>query len=83
MAIIYDRCPHCGQTVIKGAMRCLSCGKILKTAEEQAASIERLKKSKKKLPLKSILKFVFFIIVILVLYYVFSEEIAELLDRYF
>ena len=83
MAIIYDRCPHCGQTVIKGAMRCLSCGKILKTAEEQAASIERLKKSKKKLPFKSVLKFVFFIFVILVLYYVFSEEIAELVGRYF
>jgi uncharacterized membrane protein YvbJ len=83
MAISYDSCPHCGQTVIKGAMRCLGCGKILKTAEEQAASIERLKKSKKKMQFMSIVKFVLFIIVIIVLYYVFSEEITDLFNHYF
>jgi uncharacterized membrane protein YvbJ len=83
MALSYDRCPHCGQTVIKGAMRCLSCGKILKTAEEQAVSIERLKKSKKKVSLKSFLRFIFYLGVIVVLFYVFSEEIAGFFGRYF
>jgi uncharacterized membrane protein YvbJ len=83
MAISYDSCPHCGKTVIKGAMRCLGCGKILKTAEEQAASIERLKQSKKKMQFMGIVKFVLFIIVILVLYYVFSEEITDLFNHYF
>jgi len=83
MAIRYDNCPHCGQTIIKGAMRCLSCGKILKTAEEQAASIERLKKSKKQMPLKGILKFIFFIISIIVLYFIFSDEISEFITCYF
>ena len=45
MPIEYDDCSYCGRKVIKGALKCMGCGKILKTAEEQQVSIKRYTES--------------------------------------
>ena len=75
MAIQYDKCPGCGATVIKGAMRCTSCGANLISAEEKEERIKRYKESQKKSPVGSIIKFVLFLIAAGVVWYFFSDEI--------
>lgn len=63
-------------------MRCIGCGKILKSAEEQLASIEKLKETQKKSYIGSIIKFIFLILAIGVVYYFFSEEIVEFINNF-
>jgi DNA-directed RNA polymerase subunit RPC12/RpoP len=72
-------CPHCGQQALKGAMRCLKCGRILKTPEEQLASIEKLKESKKEFNYSALFKWFILLLAMGVLYYFFSNRIIEVL----
>jgi len=83
VALVYDSCPHCGKTVIRGAMRCLGCGKILKTAEEQAVSIEKLRKSVKKNSWKGMIRVILLFSGMILLYFYFSEQLHILLDTLF
>ena len=71
-------CPYCGKTVMKGAMRCVACGKILQTPEEQSATIEKLQ-VKQKFNMKGLLKGTLTIIVLSVMYYYFSERIIVMI----
>ncbi len=71
----FDNCPHCGQKILKGAMKCVGCGKILKTPEEQKASIDRFMESKKKFNTAGLIKFIIFLLAIGVFYYFFSDRI--------
>jgi hypothetical protein len=77
MTLDYDTCPYCGQKVLKGALRCVGCRKILKTPEEQAESLERLKSLKKKFNLSGLIKFILFLISLGLIYHFFSEQILE------
>jgi uncharacterized membrane protein YvbJ len=79
MNLNYDTCPYCGQKVLSGAMRCVGCGKILKTAEEQAESIEKLKVSQKKFKIRGYIKFAIFLTALGIIYHYFSEEILDLI----
>ena len=47
MSYKIENCPYCHQKMIKGAMRCVACGKILQTPEEQIATIEKLQSKQK------------------------------------
>lgn len=67
MAPDFETCPYCGRKIIKGAMRCLGCGRILKTADEQQESIRRFKESQKSFAFGKLLKFIFFILFLLAL----------------
>jgi uncharacterized membrane protein YvbJ len=69
-------CQHCGKQVMKGAMRCPSCGKILKTAEEQLASVERYRESQKTSPIGAIVKIII-LVVIIGIGYKYQAEIIE------
>jgi polyferredoxin len=73
-------CPYCHQTVFKGAMRCVACGKILQTPEERIATIEKLQ-SKPKFNMKRFLKWIVTIITLGVLYYFFSERLIEIIKN--
>jgi hypothetical protein len=64
-----------------GAMRCVGCGKILKTPEEQADSIKKLKESKKSFNIGRFFRLIILILVIAILYYFFSEQIIELINN--
>jgi uncharacterized membrane protein YvbJ len=69
-----ENCPYCSKTVMKGAMRCVACGKILQTPEEQIAAIEKLQ-SKQKFNINRLLNYTVMIIILGVLYYYFSERL--------
>ncbi len=81
MSVNFDTCPSCGQRVLKGAMRCPKCGKILKSPEEQLASIQKLKESKKTFDIGKLLKFIILLLAIGIIYYFFSDEIVELISN--
>ncbi len=70
-----DTCPYCGKRVLRGAMRCIGCGKILKSPEEQMASIEKLKGTRKKSNIGAIIKFILLLFAIGLIYYFFSDKI--------
>ncbi len=73
-----DECPYCHRPVIKGAMRCVACGKILQTTEERIDTLEKLQ-SKQKFNMKRFLKWTVMIIISGVLYYYYSERIIEII----
>jgi uncharacterized membrane protein YvbJ len=76
----FDTCPNCGQKILKGAMRCVGCGKILKTPEEQLASIQKLKESKKRFDIARLLKIIVLLLAIGIIYYYFSAQIIEFIN---
>lgn len=76
----FDVCPFCGQKVIKGAMRCMRCGQVLITLEEQLARIEALKKRKKD---GGTLLFVGLLVLFLaagILYHLFPDRLLEIIS---
>lgn len=73
-------CPHCGQEIMKGAMRCPSCSKILKTAEEQLASVERASQKEDQSIVGPIIKWTV-IIVIIAAAYRYKDELLEILGK--
>jgi len=75
----YDSCPYCGQRVLMGAMRCLKCGKILKTPEEQIYSIQKLKESKEGFKTGRYLKTIILLCAIGIIYHLFADQIVELI----
>jgi uncharacterized membrane protein YvbJ len=77
----YTYCHHCGKRLVAGAMKCISCGKILKTAEEQLESIERVKNKEKKINVWPIVKIVLFVILVVVVYNKYSDQILSLLRQ--
>ena len=69
-------CPHCGKQIMQGAMRCPGCGKILKTADEQQASIDRFKDKNEGNGIGNIIiKLIILIIIISAAYRYHTEKI--------
>ncbi|KPK02619.1 MAG: hypothetical protein AMK71_01660 [Nitrospira bacterium SG8_35_4] len=75
-----DLCAYCGSNILRGAMRCVSCGKILKTPEEQSAAIRSMEKSQNSIHIKKILKLMGFLIVSGIVYYRYSDRIQEFIS---
>jgi len=73
----FGTCPHCSNIIMRGAMRCGKCGTLLKTADEQAASMKRLIESNKKLPLAGYIKLFAFLVAAGVVYHYFSDYIIS------
>ena len=61
-------------------MRCVGCGKILQTPEEQIAIIEKLQ-SKQKFNMNRLLNYIVTIILLGVLYYYFSERLIQIIKN--
>lgn len=80
MPIVYDECPYCGRQVIKGAMKCLGCGKILKTAEEQQASIQKYTKSQQGSFFGKVVKIVIFILLLAAIWHAYNNYQVEILS---
>ncbi len=72
-----DICPHCGGKILKGAMKCTGCGLILKTREEQIASIRNYRKSKKRFNVQGFLEKAIIFGALGYLIYHFSDHISE------
>jgi DNA-directed RNA polymerase subunit RPC12/RpoP len=77
----FDTCPYCGRKILKGAMKCLGCGRILKTPEEQKETIEKLRKSKKSFNIGRLLKFIVLLLAVGIIYYYFSDQIVVFIER--
>ncbi len=77
----YTYCHHCGSRLLAGAMRCISCGKILKTPEEQINSVDAVKARHKKLDLWPIIKVALLLMIAFVVYNKFSAQILFYLNR--
>jgi uncharacterized membrane protein YvbJ len=80
MAENFDACPYCGNTIMKGAMRCVACGKIVKTADEQADSIKMLIKTKKKTKVAGFIKLIAFLLAAGAAYHYFPYQINGILQ---
>ncbi|MDT8316519.1 MAG: hypothetical protein RQ824_00820 [bacterium] len=78
MPISYDECPYCGRQVIKGAMKCLGCGKVLKTAEEQQVSIQRYAESQHASSFGRVAKVVIFILLVAAIWYAYNNYQADI-----
>ncbi|RJR20930.1 MAG: hypothetical protein C4581_02735 [Nitrospiraceae bacterium] len=77
----FDNCPYCGRTVIKGAMRCVACGRILQTPEEQLKMIEKLQ-TKKKFNWSRLLNYAVMIGILWAFYY-YSGRIIKIIKIFF
>jgi DNA-directed RNA polymerase subunit RPC12/RpoP len=77
MADHFGTCPQCSNKIMMGAMRCGKCGNLLKTAEEQAASMKKLREANKKSPLAGFIKLLAFLLVAGVVYHYFSDYITS------
>jgi uncharacterized membrane protein YvbJ len=77
----YFDCPFCGQKLMKGAMKCVGCGKMLKTADEQQASIQKLKESPRGFDFTKALKFIIFLVGLALIYHFFSDQITEIFNN--
>lgn len=78
----YDICPKCRQKVLIGATRCMSCRAVLKTEEEQKAMIRKFTEQKKGFDKAALLKFILYLIALVILYFVFSEEIKSVISYF-
>lgn len=79
----FENCPHCGQKILKGAMKCTGCGKILITPEEQLDTIRHHTMSKKGFDVwKTVKNVLLFLIAGLLIYY-FSDEILDFIKNTF
>ena len=75
----FDACAGCGQKVIKGAMRCPRCGRLLISPEEQLERLKKLKERKKEFDLGKVIQFFLWFLIIGTAYYFFSDRIRAFL----
>jgi uncharacterized UPF0160 family protein len=66
---------------MKGAMRCVSCGNMLKTPEEQSESIKKLESFQKRSAIKKFVKFIVFLSAAGLVYYYYDEEILRMIHK--
>lgn len=71
----FDVCPKCSKKVLTGAMRCMSCGTVLKSQEEQKAMIQHFMEQKRGFDNRAFLKLILFLSAMCGAYYIYSEEI--------
>jgi uncharacterized membrane protein YvbJ len=79
----FDICPHCGMRVLKGAMRCVGCGRILKTPEEQLTSIKQLERAERTIKIRRIFRFIVLLAALGVMIFFFSEHIVKFINGLF
>jgi uncharacterized membrane protein YvbJ len=73
----YSVCPYCGKSVMKGAMRCVSCCKLLKTPDEQAESIRQLTAKKKRFNFRGMIKLLFLLAAVGYVYFYYSDRVIQ------
>ena len=77
----YDICPKCRGKVLIGATRCMSCGAVLKTEEEQKAMVKHFTEQKKEFNKAGLVKFIMYLIIFGAIYYFFSEDIMAFINN--
>jgi len=72
-----DQCAYCGSSILRGAMRCVSCGKILKTPEEQSAAIRNMVKGQQSMMIRRVIRLAVAFIASGAAYYFYADRIQE------
>ncbi len=78
----FDTCPYCEQKILKGAMRCPACRKILLTPEDQLATIEKLKNIEKGFNIGKLIKSIIFFLVLWAIFFFFFDDIKDIVYRF-
>lgn len=81
MAIGIEKCPFCGGNILKGALKCTSCGKLLTTAEEQQEAITKHLDSNKKSGIKGLIVKIVIALTVIYLGFRFYDKILSLIDK--
>jgi DNA-directed RNA polymerase subunit RPC12/RpoP len=76
----FENCPYCSQKILKGALKCPGCSRILQTPEEREALIQKYKISQKKSGFVKILKFVILLLAIGGFVYFFLDDILKIVN---
>ncbi|GBE04567.1 MAG TPA: hypothetical protein ENG95_05420 [Nitrospirae bacterium] len=77
MKVSFDECPYCGQKIMKGALRCPGCRKILTTPEDQAETIKKIMEIKKGFDVKKLIKYSVLFLAALIVYMYFYDHIHD------
>jgi hypothetical protein len=78
----FANCPYCGQKILKGALKCPGCNKILQTPEEREALIQKYKTPQKKSGIIRLLKFVILLLTIGCIVYFFLDDILKIVNAF-
>ena len=73
----FSACPYCGETIMKGALRCVNCSKLLKTPTEQAESIQQLAAQKKSFNYRGMIKLLFLLAAAGYVYFYYSDRVIQ------
>ncbi|MCG2721791.1 MAG: hypothetical protein L6290_07235 [Thermodesulfovibrionales bacterium] len=76
----FENCPYCGQKILKGALKCPGCSRILQTPEEREALIQKYKKPQKKSGFVKLLKFIILLLAIGGIVYLFLDDILKIVN---
>lgn len=74
-------CPYCGKEIMKHAMKCMHCGKILVTAQEQRDSVAHVQASREKTPFVMLFK-IAVLLVIAGAVFSYKDEILEIINKF-
>ncbi len=81
MASGIEKCPYCGGNILKGAMKCPGCGKLLTTAEQQQEAIIRHQEAAGKTDIKGLVIKIVVIVITIALVYKYYDEISNLIKN--
>ena len=82
MATSIEKCPFCGGNILKGAMKCTSCGKLLTTAEQQQEAIIRHQEASKKTNIKGMVIKAIVLVALIAIGFRYFEEISDLIREF-
>jgi hypothetical protein len=67
--------------VLKGALRCGRCNKILQTPEERKVLIQKFRESKKEFDTGKVIKFVILLIALGIIFFFFSDYMFDFIHK--
>lgn len=73
----FDACPYCEQKILKGAMRCPACRRILLTPEDQLDTIEKIMNIEKGFNFGKLIKSILVLLALWAVYYYFYDRILD------
>lgn len=78
----FDNCPYCSQKILKGALKCPGCSRILQTPEEREALFQKYKTPRKKSGIVKLLKLLVLLLAVGGIVYLFLEDILRLVNTF-
>lgn len=74
-------CPYCGKEIMARAMKCMHCGKILVTADQQMASAKHVLAKNEKSPFVMLFKIALFLVIAGTIYN-YKDELLDIIKKF-